>query len=202
MSSKTLVMLGAGGHAKVCYEIAREMKKWDEVIVLDDNPMNDFFEISGKIKDVNKYPLADFFVAIGDNNIRSKVLAKLFNNNNSIATLIHPGATISPSVTIGHGTVLMAGVVINANTHIGMGCILNTACTIDHDNLIQNYVHISPGVHTAGSVKIDELTWIGIGSTISNNVHVTASVKVGAGGLIINDILESGAYIGSPVKKI
>lgn len=33
-----LVIIGAGGHAKVCYDIAKLMNQWNKIILLDDNP--------------------------------------------------------------------------------------------------------------------------------------------------------------------
>ena len=53
----------------------------------------------------------------------------------------------------------MAGVVINCCTRIGKGCIINTGSTIDHDNIIGDYVHISPGAHLAGTIKVGKGTW-------------------------------------------
>jgi UDP-3-O-[3-hydroxymyristoyl] glucosamine N-acyltransferase len=64
----------------------------------------------------------------------------------------------------------MAGTVVNPCTKIGKGCIINTSSTIDHDGVIEDYVHISPGVHVAGSVSLGAFTWLGIGSMVSNNL--------------------------------
>src|SRR5699024_6310766 len=130
MSNKTLVMLGAGGHAKVCYDIAQKMNKWNKIIILDDNQKNDYFEISGQLSDVHQYPLAEFFVAIGDNKIRKELINNLQNKKYHIASLIHPSAIISETVSIKEGTVIMPSVVINADTRIGEGCILNTSCSV------------------------------------------------------------------------
>ncbi len=202
MSNKTLVMLGAGGHAKVCYEIAVAMDQWEQIIILDDHPTNDFFETSGKLSDVENYPNADFFVAIGDNKKRKKLLNDIQNKNYKIISLIHSSAIISPTVNVETGTVIMPGVVINANTKIGKGCILNTSCTVDHDNNIGDYVHISPGANLAGNVTIGALSWIGIGATILNNLSIEKEVILGAGSLVIKNLLKTGTYIGSPVEII
>lgn len=116
--------------------------------------------------------------------------------------LIYPSAVIGTDVEIGIGTVLMAGVVINSSTRIGKGCIINTSSSLDHDNIIEDYVHISPGVRTAGSVGIGKGTWLGIGSVVSNNVNICSGCKVGAGAVVVKDITEPGTYVGVPVRKI
>ncbi|NMA64614.1 MAG: acetyltransferase, partial [Clostridiaceae bacterium] len=102
----------------------------------------------------------------------------------------------------GSGTVVMAGVVINSSTRIGKGCIINTGATIDHDNVIEDYVHISPGVNTAGTVRVGCGTWLGIGSVVSNNITVTNNCRVGAGAVVVKDITETGTYVGVPARRI
>lgn len=71
-----------------------------------------------------------------------------------IATLIHPDAVIGSGVEIGEGTVVMAGTVINPDAVIGKGVIINTGATVDHDDKICDYAHISVGAHIAGTVTI------------------------------------------------
>src|SRR5699024_7958806 len=89
----------------------------------------------------------EMFIAIGDNDVREKIYMKLFKYNAEIAKLIHPDAVIGKNVHIVVGTVIMAGVIVNSYTKIGRCCIINTAASIDHDNNIDDFVHISPGVH-------------------------------------------------------
>ena len=96
----------------------------------------------------------------------------------------------------------MPNSVINAGSKIGEGCIINTGCTIDHDCTIQNYVHISPGAHVAGTVEIGKRTWVGIGSSIINNIKICEDCIFGAGSVVIKDIFNSGTYVGMPVRKI
>jgi len=200
-SYKKLVLIGAGGHAKVCYDIAQKMEKWSEIIVLDDNSDNDYFDIAGSLNDTKKYvDDSDFFVAIGDNETRMSMTKKLNELDASIVKLIHPQATIASNVTIEEGTVIMAGVVMNSATEIGKGCIINTSSSIDHDNIIGDFVHISPGVHLGGTVIVGEKTWIGIGANIINNLTIGRDITIGAGSLVIDSISKSGTYIGVPAK--
>jgi len=96
----------------------------------------------------------------------------------------------------------MPGVVINCCSKIGKGCIVNTGASLDYDNEIGDYVHISPGVHSAGMVKIGEMLWLGIGSVVSNNVKITSCCTIGAGAVVVRNILESGTYVGLPAQRI
>ena len=182
------------------------MNKWQSIAFLDDDESiktSMRLEVIGKTADAFTYKdEADFFVAIGNNATREKVQEKLVDEGLNVVSLIHPSAVIGTDVEIGIGSVVMAGVVINSSSRIGKGCIINTSSSIDHDNVLEGYVHISPGVRTAGSVGIGKGTWIGIGSVVSNNMNICRSCKVGAGAVVVKDITEPGTYVGVPVRRV
>ncbi len=201
-----LIIIGASGHGKVVADIAIKMNKWQSIAFLDDDESiktSMGLEVIGNTDDAFTYKDgADFFVAIGNNATREKIQEKLINQGLNVVSLIHPSAVIGTDVEIGMGTAVMAGVVINSSGRIGKGCIINTSSSLDHDNAIENYVHISPGVRTAGSVRIGKGTWLGIGSVVSNNVSICSGCKVGAGAVVVKDITEPGTYVGVPVRRV
>lgn len=203
--SKDVIIIGAGGHAKVIADII--YKSGDNLIgFLDDNLANKGKEIYlgkkvlGTTKDIENYNKNYFIIGIGNNSIRKKI-----NNENNLKlyTAIHPSAIIAQDVKIGTGSVIMAGVVINPGTVIGKNCIINTCSSLDHDNLLEDYVHISPGAHLAGTVSVKEGTWICTGATIINNITIAKNNIIGAGSVVIKDINEeNGTYVGVPAKML
>ncbi len=201
-----LLIIGASGHGKVVADIAIKMNIWKSIAFLDDNELLKVslgLKVIGKTEDAFKFVEdADIFVAVGNNAIREKIQLKLEEEGASIPAMVHPNAIIGSEVELGKGTVVMAGVVINSSTKIGKGCIINTGATIDHDNVLGDYVHISPGVNLAGGVKVGMSTWIGIGSAVGNNICITSDCTIGAGAVVIKHIIESGTYVGVPVRKI
>lgn len=80
--------------------------------------------------------------------------------------------------------------------------IINTGATVDHDDVICDYAHISVGAHIAGTVTIEKSTWIGAGAVVSNNLHICGRVMVGAGAAVVKNIEEQGTYVGVPARKI
>lgn len=201
-----LLIIGAGGHGKVCADIALKMDRWKEIAFLDDDQTKKEvmgLKIIGALKDLIRFiEEYDIFIAIGDNETRQKLFKKIEQYDVDIPILIHPSAVISNQVEIGCGTVLVAGSIVNLNTKIGKGCIINTGATIDHDNIIEDFVHVSPGVKLAGNVRIGTKTWLGIGCTVINNINITNNCIIGAGSVIINNIDKQGVYVGTPAKKI
>jgi len=204
--NNSLLIIGAEGHGKVVVDIALKMNRWKNIAFLDDDEslkVSMGLEVIGKSADAFMYiDDSDILVAIGNSATREKIQSKLEVEGADIATLIHPNAVIGPEVELGVGTVVMAGVVINCCTKIGKGCIINTGATIDHDNILEDYVHISPGSHLAGTVKVGKGTWLGIGSVVNNNRNITSDCKVGAGAVVVNDITKSGTYVGVPARVI
>ena len=199
---KRLVFIGAGGHAKVCFEIAKLMGLWDEFLFLDDNQKNDDFFIQGPISSFTKYTNnSDFFVSVGSNIFRKNMFETLKSMDCSIPTLIHPSIILGDKVTIGFGNVIMAGVIINSATSIGSGAILNTGTIIEHDCKIGDYVHLSPRTTLCGTVTVGNETWIGSGTTVINNISISSNVIIGAGSVVVENISGSGKYFGVPAKK-
>ena len=196
-----VIIIGAGGHAKVIADIIIE--SGDEVLgFLDDAPSNNKFffrRILGKVEDAVKFrDDAKFIIGIGNNETRKQIAEKY---DLEWYTAIHPTAVIGLDVNIGVGSAVMAKAVINTGTMIGRHCIINTASVVEHDNNIAGYVHISPGVMVGGTVDIGERTHIGIGAAIKNNLSITSGCLIGAGAVVVKDIQEQGTYVGVPAVK-
>lgn len=198
---KKVIIIGAGGHGKVIADIIR--LNGDIVYgYLDDKRPEVLpgFHVLGEVEAIRKFAVKDycFFVAIGNNHIRQKIMESY-----PIAewyAAIHPSAIIADDVEIDAGVAIMANAVINSGSKIGRGVIINTSSTVDHDNVIGNFAHISPGVHLGGTVHIGDRSWVGIGATVINNIDICDDCIIGAGAVVVGDINVSGKYIGVPAK--
>lgn len=201
---KGLVIIGSGGHGKVIADIAK-LNGYREILFLDDDRSKTAcgsYPVVGTSAEACRYTDHDFIVAIGNNVVRRKVQHRLTEQGLRIVSLIHPHAVIGEDVQIGTGTVVMAGTVINAAAVIGKGCIINTGATVDHDNVIEDFVHISVGSHLAGTVCVGTETMVGAGAVVSNNVKICGGCMIGAGAVVVRDIQEAGTYVGVPARKI
>ena len=208
--NKNVIIIGAGGHAKVIADIIYKSK--DNVLgFLDDNvPLDTVIikekniKVIGKIEEcikfANENPNIEYIVGIGNNETRKKIAIKYEKLN--YYTAIHPSSQIALDVEIGKGTTIMANACINTSAKVGEHCIINTGAIVEHDNIIEDYVHISPNATLCGTVKIGELTHIGAGATIKNNTNICSNCIIGAGVVVIKDINKKGTYVGVPVKKI
>lgn len=200
---KGLVIIGASGHGKVLAGLAKQ-NGYREIIFLDDDVHKKDcagYPVAGPSGDAGRYTGWDFVVGIGSNGVRRKVQTALEGQGLRVVSLIHPNAVVAEDVVIGAGTVVMAGAVINPAAVVGRGCIINTCASVDHDNIIEDFVHISVGSHLAGTVQVGAETMIGAGAIVSNNVCICGGCMVGAGAVVVKDITEAGTYVGVPARK-
>lgn len=202
-----LAILGASGHGKVVADTA-ECCGWQTVEFFDDAwpglQKNGVWPVVGDTAALMRR-LADFdgvLVAIGSNRIRHTKLLELRAAGACLVTLVHPAATVSRYAVIGEGAVVFAGVVVNAEARINLGGILNTGCSIDHDCLLGDAVHISPGARLAGGVQVGDLSWIGIGASVRQLVRIGERVMVGAGSAVVSDIPNDVTVAGVPAKRM
>lgn len=206
--TKRLLIIGAGGHGKVAADCAELTKNYNEIGFLD----NGFpavkqvggWSVIGDSEDVSHYVDADtcFFVAVGDNHARAKLIVRLDAAGGKVETLIHPSAVVSRYAEVGEGTLVCANATINIAAIIGRGCIINTAASVDHDCQIEDYVHLAPGTRLAGNIKVGEGTFVGIGSAIIPDLVLGKKCILGAGSTLLADLPNHCVAVGAPAKVI
>ena len=111
-------------------------------------------------------------IAVGDNRDRKGEAEA--HAGDTFPILVHPCASINGEVLIGEGTVIMAGAVVQTRAKIGRFCILNTGCSVDHDCVLGDYVHIAPGAHLCGNVTVGEGALVGVGVGVAPNTVIPA----------------------------
>ena len=196
-----LIIIGAGGHGKVVADNALK-NGYTDICFVDDHSTGECmgFPIVGTSTDIQALNdgKTDFIIGIGNNAVR-KTIAETYNVN--WVSIVHPSAQIAFNAEIGKGTVVMANAVVNVCATIGEHCIINTGAIVEHDNVIENYAHISPNVALGGTVCIGTLTHVGIGATVKNNTEICSDCTIGAGAVVIKNIKEPGTYVGVPIRK-
>lgn len=202
-----VIVIGAGGHAKVCIELLRAMgEKVAFCVGASDSPERclDVPVLKGdenlaRLRSKGYYRL---FVAIGSNGLRDRLSAAATELGYQLVNAISLHAVISPTAKLGAGVAVMAGVVINAEAVIEDLAIINTGATIDHDCRIGKAVHIAPQCALAGKVTVGNYTLLGVGCKVIGGIEIGEGVTVGAGGVVISGIASGATAVGVPVRII
>jgi acetyltransferase EpsM len=208
MPRARLVIVGAGGHGRVMADVVREQGEADLVGFLDDDDALvgvaiDGAVVLGSAQDValiDRLDASHFLPAIGSNRIRAEVADRLAALGLKPWSAVHPATTVSRHATLGEGAQVVAGVVINPGTMVGRHVILNTACSIDHDCRLGDYVFVGPGARLGGAVEVGEGAFIGMGATVIQCRSVGAGATVGAGAVVIRDVPGGETVMGCPAQ--
>ena len=195
-------IIGAGGFGREIYWSLSLMERVNTKFFVDDKYWdgNDDLVLPISQFDPNEYEVV---VAIANSNDRERIVNTL-PKNTKYFTHIHPTAQIhGPDVEIGEGSIICAGTIITTNVKIGKHAHLNLITTVGHDCVIGDYFTTAPGVQISGNENIGNRVYFGTRSCVKQKITICDDVIVGMNAGVVNNITESGVYVGTPaIKKL
>lgn len=208
-NKKEIYIIGASGFGREVAWLIEELDEWKVKGFIDDNEAI----IGTKINNIPVLGTVDFLldhkdkinavIAIGNPSVRSKIVDKLKNNSNiDYPNIIAKDVRISDTCEIGIGNIICTHTVLTVNITLGNFNHINLDCTVGHDVILNNFVTVYPSVNVSGNVTIGNCSELGTGTQIIQGKKITDNVIIGAGGIVVKDINESGTYVGSPVRRI
>jgi sugar O-acyltransferase (sialic acid O-acetyltransferase NeuD family) len=204
---KDIVLIGYSGHSYVVYDIltrmGRKISAYFDKRRADKNPF-ELEYLGGESEDnvIKKISGMDFFISIGDNNIRKIISENLSAKSFNPVNALDPSAIISNRSFIGVGVMVGAGAIINSMAVIGDGVICNTGVIVEHECKIGKFSHLAPGCILAGNVEVGENSFIGAGTVVKQNIKIGKSVIIGAGTVVIKDIPDNAKVVGNPERYL
>jgi len=196
IQDRPVIILGAGGHAKVASEVLELSNhnffgyitpdldvgtKLNYGVVLGDDSIIDSYSI-------NEIALVNGIGMLPKNNLRFNVSTMMRSKGYSFARVIHPSSILAADVLLEDGVQIMAGSIIQPGVRIGKDSIINTGVIIDHDCYIGENCHLAPGVICSGGVTIEKNVHIGTGSQIIQGVRIGENSVIAAGSVIYKDV--------------
>lgn len=206
-----VLVLGAGGHAKVLVEALLAHAAVIAGIVDADPALMGMtllgVPVIGGDELVGEFPPTEIMLVNGIGSIglpikRRELFVKFKALGYRFATVIHPSAVVSSDVELGEGAQVMAGAVIQPGSRIGCNAIVNTRASVDHDCIIGNHCHVAPGVTLSGGVMTGESCHIGTGATVIQGVRIGGGSVAGAGALVLRDVPPAVTVVGVPAKVV
>jgi sugar O-acyltransferase (sialic acid O-acetyltransferase NeuD family) len=208
MKSIVIVNAGSGGQALVildaCIAAGVSVAGWvsaGEGVRSPDAALKHLGDVA--LLDSREFMAAhDIIVGAGNGAFRRTLSLRAMAQGGELATIRHPSAVVSSTAEIGPGTFLAAHSFVGPQSRIGRFSIVNTAATIDHDNVLADGVNVSPGVHFAGKVHCGEEAFIGVGAAALPGIRIGARATVGAGAVVIRDVPDGAMVVGNPARAI
>ena len=208
MTTRSIAILGSGGHARVvadvCQMAGRTVRGFVDPARAPGSALGGVTVLGGDelLHDPAFVAEHDFLVGVGDQRLRRELCLRVRGCQGTLVSVVHPSAVVARGVRIGAGTVLVAGCVVNPGSAIGDFAIINTGATVDHDNVLADGVHVGPGVHLAGDVRCGEDAFLGTGAVVIRGRRVGARAVVGAGAVVIRDVADGVTVVGCPAEVV
>ena len=206
--SLPIVLLGAGGHAKVLIDALLSVGR-HVIGCTDINPgANSILGIPvlGTDSVLSQYTsdsvrLVNGLGSVSRTDARRQLFERFVAAGYRFSRVIHPAATIGRDVELGQAVQVMAGAVIQSGCRIGDNVIVNTGACIDHDCRIGAHTHIAPGAVLSGGVSVGDSVHVGTSATVIQGISIGSEALVAAGALVIRDVVDRSTVAGVPGKE-
>jgi UDP-perosamine 4-acetyltransferase len=202
VSGARLLLLGAGGHARVVRALAAACGLevagvCDPALARDGAATWNGLPVLGDDSALEALPptqtrLLNGLGQMPGSNIRARLHARLAAKGFTFPALAHPAAWVAPGVALGDGVQVMAGAMVQPGCDIGPGTIVNTRAGVDHDCRLGKDVHIAPGATLCGAVAVGDGAFVGAGATVLPGLRLGAGAMVAAGAVVTRDVPDGG----------
>lgn len=216
MNTTQIAIYGGGGFGRemawlvaLCSEAER---KYQVVCFIDDDrghqdqAINNI-PVMGLSQVRNLFPQARVVGAVGNPGIRQKLVEKAAAAGFGFETVIHPRVELSPWLEIGTGSVICAGCSLTTDIVIGQHVQINLNCTLTHDDILEDFATLAPGVNVSGNVHIGKRAYIGSGAVIINGTEnsplvIGQDAVVGAGACVTRSVAPGLTVVGVPARPL
>jgi len=206
-----IIVIGAGGHAKVIISALLLLKRQIIGITEADEKKrkNSLYGIPviGGDDTILQYKPQDIELANGLGSVglpekRREVFNAWKKHGYHFTCVIHPASILASDIIIGEGTQIMAGAIIQPGCRIGDDAIVNTRAVLDHDCIIGEHTHIAPGAVLSGNAHVGVASHVGTSATVIQGVEIGESVVIGAGAVVIQNIPVGSKAMGVPARIV
>lgn len=199
----SVLLLGAGGHAKVVldaltsagYQVAGwcgpgEPAAWRGLAAMgdDDQPWSDQPHAHGLV------------LGMGDLEVRKRLADRFSGRGFTFPAIAHTAAYVADPRDLADASQVMAGAVVQPDVRLGRGSIVNTGARLDHDCRIGAFAHLGPGSVLCGDVRIGDGVLVGAGATVLPGITIGDGACVAGGAVVIADVAQGTTVLGNPAR--
>jgi UDP-perosamine 4-acetyltransferase len=207
---KPVLILGAGGYAKVVIDIIERLDEYSIVALIgQETEKNDTFmgykvyKGDHFLEEFRQKGYNSIFLAVGgyvDNARRTELFNHYLEAGYDMINLVHPDAIVSKSAKLGRGSIVCAGAIINPDAFIGEDAVISAGVIVEHDAQIMNHTLLSTGVYVGAGTVVEEGALLGLGAKAIPRVRIGKRTLVAAGAVVVNNIEDDAIVFGIPAK--
>ncbi|MFB9733360.1 NeuD/PglB/VioB family sugar acetyltransferase [Ornithinimicrobium kibberense] len=202
-----MLLVAASGLAREVLAVVRVLGRHRVVGVLDDDPALhgssvDGIPVLGGTEQVAAHPDAQLLLCPGDGGARRAVAERLAVGPERWATVVAPSADLAPDTTLGHGVVVLGGVVATAAVTVGSHVVLMPHVVLTHDTRVGDFATLAAGVTLGGRVRVGEAAYLGMSASVRQDVRVGAGAVLGMGAVLLTDLPPGQTWAGVPARPL
>jgi sugar O-acyltransferase (sialic acid O-acetyltransferase NeuD family) len=119
---------------------------------------------------------------------------------NRFANFIHPTAYLSPSVSLGHGNVILSHSCLLHGVSLGNLNIINSHVVIEHETSFQDGSFVAASACIGARVRVGTGTFVGLNATVREDVAIADYAFVGMASGVVHSIDEGAVVYGVPAR--
>lgn len=196
MTRTPLLLVGAGGHARACLDVIEQEGRFEVVGLLgvpeEVGGVVLGYPVLGSNKDLPAVAarVGCAIVSVGQiksPQLRMDLFGALERIGCLLPTIVSPLGYVSRHATVGAGTIVLHGAIVNAGATIGRNCILNSRSLVEHDSVVSDHCHISTAAAVNSGVRIGAGTFVGSGATVRQGIVIGERCVIGMGQNVLAD---------------
>ena len=133
---------------------------------------------------------------------KEAIVERLDLDADRYVTLIHPTASIGTQVSIGRGTVVLAGCVMTQGVTIGRHVSMMPNVVLTHDDDVRDFVILGAGARLGGGVKVGRGAYVGSGASIRESTVIGPGAMIGMGAVVVDDVPQGETWAGVPARQL
>jgi sugar O-acyltransferase (sialic acid O-acetyltransferase NeuD family) len=116
------------------------------------------------------------------------------------ANFMHPSAYLSPSVSMGHGNVVLSHASLQHRVSLGNFNVINSQVVVEHETSFQDGAFVAACACIGSRVRVGTGAFIGLNSTVREDVVIADYAFVGMASGLVRSVKEAAVVYGVPAK--
>jgi sugar O-acyltransferase (sialic acid O-acetyltransferase NeuD family) len=211
MSTRSIVLLGGGGHCRSVIDVLCMDPTWAIEGILEraggGHEAVEGVPVIGGDDRIGELASAGtlFLVTLGAvaaSPVRARLFERMHQAGGQGATVVSPLARVAQSAVLGEGTWVGHFALVNSGTRCGRNVVINSSAVVEHDCIIGDHVHVSVRAVLNGGCTVGEGSFVGSGAIVKQGVRIGRHCTIGAGAVVIHDVPDGTTVVGVPAKPI